>query len=158
MGVVIRELVREDRLAVHGMLDASGAFTEEEIRVALEVFDEGIPGGLDGPYVHFGAEVEGAVCGYVVVGRTPMTETTWHLYWICTHPRVHKTGVGRALQHYAEEFVRERGGRSIVLETSGQPSYARVHEFYRKAGYSEVGRIRDYYKPGDDCILYCKVL
>jgi len=158
VGVAIRELVREDRPAVHGLLDASGAFTAEEMQVALEVFDEGVDGGTDGPYAHFGAEVEGIVCGYVAFGRTPMTEATWHLYWICTHPRVWRSGVGRALQQYAEEFVRKHGGRSLVLETSGQPGYARVHKFYRQAGYEEVGRIRDYYKRGDDCVLYCKVL
>lgn len=156
--MIIRQLARQDREAVLGMLQASGAFTAEEVRVALEVFDEGISGELDGPYVHFGAEVAGEVCGYVCVGRTPMTDATWHLYWICTHPRAQKSGVGRALQIFAEDFVRECGGKRVVLETSGQPGYARVHEFYRKAGYREAGRIRDYYKPGDDCIFYYKEL
>jgi len=158
MGVTIRKLVRQDRAAVHEMLSACGAFTAEEIGVALEVFDEGIPGGSEGPYIHFAAEIGGEVCGYVCVGQTPMTDATWHLYWICAHPRAQKAGVGRALQMHAEWFVRGRGGARIVLETSGQPSYARVHEFYRKAGYCEVGRIRDFYKAGDDCIIYCKEL
>src|SRR5437868_1168304 len=123
MGLMIRLLIPPDRVAVEDMLQTCGNFTAEEICVALEVFDEGVPSGADGPYIHFGVEIEGTVRGYVSIGKTPMTTSTWHLYWLCVHPRVQKSGVGRALQLHAEEYIRTRGGTRLVLETSGQPSY-----------------------------------
>ncbi len=156
--MIIRELQTEDREAVHAALRACGAFTEEEIQVALEVLDAGLAGGSTGEYTLFVAQMEGTARGYVCVGKTPLTSTTWHLYWICVHPETQGVGVGQALQAHAEAFIRSRGGERLVLETSGRADYARARRFYQNAGYVEVGHIPDFYRPGDDCILYCKVL
>jgi ribosomal protein S18 acetylase RimI-like enzyme len=102
--------------------------------------------------------IEGQVRGYVCLGRTPLTVSTWHLYWICVHPAAQGRGVGRALQSHAEGFVRAEGGERLVLETSGRTDYGRARGFYRRAGYQEVGRIKDFYRRGDDCVLFCKPL
>ncbi len=141
------------------MLEACGAFTEEEVRVALEVLDDGLRGGLEGDYPLFAAERNGnVVVGYVCVGKTPLTRGTWHEYWICVHPSAQHQGVGRKLQAHAEKFVRSRGGERLVLETSGRRAYARTRRFYRQSGYRAVGRIADFYGPGDGCVVFCKVL
>ena len=158
LGLTIREMALRDREAVRGLLLASPAFSEEEVRVALEVLDAGLAGGLEGDYPLFAAEIDGSVCGYVCIGRTPMTRSTWHLYWICVHPRAQRRGIGLALEARIEQVIRARGGERIVLETSGRPDYAASRRFYEKAGYSVKGRILDYYKPGDDCVFYSKLL
>jgi ribosomal protein S18 acetylase RimI-like enzyme len=158
MGMRVREFWAEDRCAVQEALGACAVFTEEEVRVALEVLDEGLAGGLAGDYPLFVVEIDGQVRGYVCVGKTPLTAGTWHLYWICVHPEAQGIGAGLALQLHAEEFVRGHGGERIVLETSGQKSYERTRLFYKRAGYCEVGRIRDFYKPGDDCVIFSKEL
>jgi ribosomal protein S18 acetylase RimI-like enzyme len=156
--MLIRELHSQDRDAVHEVLIACDAFTGEEVQVALEVLEAGLVGGLSGEYPHFVAEVEQRVCAYVCVGKTPLTVSTWHLYWICVHPAVQGRGVGQELLSHVEKFVRTCNGERLVVETSGQPSYARTRRFYQKAGYREVGCIPDFYKSGDDCVLYCKTL
>lgn len=156
--MIIRELQSRDRDAVHDALIACGAFTDEEIQVALEVLEAGLAGGLSGDYPLFAAEVEQHVRGYVCIGKTSLTASTWHLYWICIHPTVQGRGVGQELLSYVERFVRTCSGERLVVETSGQPSYARTRQFYHDAGYLEVGRIPDFYKLGDDCVLYCKTL
>jgi ribosomal protein S18 acetylase RimI-like enzyme len=156
VGVTVRELRSGDRPAVSEALVACRAFTDEEVRVALEVLDAGLGGGLDGDYPMFTAEVDGRFAGYVCVGPTPLTHSTWHLYWICVHPRAQGRGVGRALQAHAEAFVRSRGGERIVLETSASAAYARARAFYAEAGYATIGRIPDFYRPGDDCLVYCR--
>ncbi|HMF56035.1 MAG TPA: GNAT family N-acetyltransferase [Pyrinomonadaceae bacterium] len=158
MGMIVRELRIEDRSAVDEMLRDCGAFTEEEVSVALEVVDEGLAGGLDGYYPLFAVEIDGQVRGYVCIGKTPLTKSTWHLYWICVHTQAQGRGCGRALQSRAESFVRERGGERIVLETGGQAAYRHARKFYERAGYKQVGTIRDFYKPGDDCVIFCKEL
>lgn len=155
--MVIRPLRSSDRADLHDALIRCGAFSEEEVVVAEEVLDGGLAGGLSGDYPHLVAEVDGVVQGYVSVGKTPMTVSTWHLYWICVHPRAQGLGVGRALQVAAEAFVVARGGERLVLETGGRPDYARTRRFYADAGYAEVGRVVDFYKPGDDCVYFCKV-
>ena len=153
VGVIVRGLQARDRADVRGILLAcGGVFTEEEVRVALEMAD------APDDYQLFAAEIEGQIRGFVCIGRTPLTATTWHLYWIAVHPGTQGTGVGRALQSHAEGFVRAHGGERIVLETSGRPDYGRARRFYGDAGYGEAGRIADYYKRGDDCVIFCKVV
>jgi ribosomal protein S18 acetylase RimI-like enzyme len=158
MGLNIRELLREDRDTIHEILISCGTFTPEEVQVALEVLDEGLDVGIERAYSLFAAETDGVVRGYICIGKTPMTKGTWSLYWICVDPRAQGNGIGLALQMYAEDFIRTRKGERLVLETSGQASYEPARRFYERNGYREAGRIRNFYKPNDDCIIYCKEL
>jgi ribosomal protein S18 acetylase RimI-like enzyme len=153
--MLIRALRAEDRAAVEEMLTACGAFSGEEIRVALELVDAGLE---NGDYALLALEIAETVRGFVCFGETPLTASTWDLYWLCIHPDAQRTGAGRALQAGAEECARERGGERIRVETSGRADYARARGFYEKAGYRVVGVIPDFYKPGDDCVIFCKAL
>ena len=166
MGVVVRQLVKSDRGAICRILQTSGTFTSGEIAVALELVDSAIARGLDGDYIAFTAirdmrpdsSSHDDVCGYVCIGPTPMTASTWHLYWLCVEVAMAGAGVSHALHVHAEAFARSRGCDRFVLETSSQPAYTRARVFYDHEGYREVGRIPDFYKADDDCILYCKEL
>jgi ribosomal protein S18 acetylase RimI-like enzyme len=158
MGVVVRDLVNDDREAICGLLQSGGAFTVEEIEIALELVDHAIAHGRSGDYIAFVTARNGEVCGYVCVGRTPMTRSTWHLYWLCVATTIRGAGIGRALAAHAEAFVSSSGGERLVLETSSQSSYAGTRHFYENCGYTQVGRIRDFYKADDDCLIYCKEL
>ena len=158
MGVIVRDFAAADREAAADALAASGAFREDEILVALQVLDEALSGGAGSGYAVFAAERDGRVRGYVCGGSTPLTASTWHVYWICVHPEAAGFGLGRALEERLEALARSRGGERLVVETSGRPDYARARRFYEKAGYEQVGRIPDFYGAGDDCVLYCKRL
>jgi ribosomal protein S18 acetylase RimI-like enzyme len=54
------------------------------------------------------------------------------------------------------EQVRAMGGRQVVAETSSRPSYDGTRIFYRRRGYREAARIPDYYRPGDDLVVFTK--
>ena len=152
--VIARSLTASDRHLVHDALRQCGAFNDEEIRVAIEMFDS----GLAGDYSLLGIEHDGVLRGYACFGKAALTERSWYLYWICVHPSVQGTGIGRALERIVEQTIRQMGGDRLVLETSGRGDYERSRRFYERAGFTEHGRIRDFYKPGDDCIIYCKRL
>jgi ribosomal protein S18 acetylase RimI-like enzyme len=152
--MIVRELRAADVPAVRAALVDCGAFNEEEIRVAMEMVES----GLQGDYLLPAIEVDGELRGYACVGRAPLTLTAWYIYWICVHPSAQGTGVGRRLQSHIELLVQKAGGTRLVLETSGRPDYERARRFYRLAGFTEAGRIPDFYKPGDDCVVYFKVL
>ena len=158
MGIVVRSLVSGDRDALWRILRTSGLFIPEEIDVALELVDHAIARGLEGDYIAFTGVRDDCVCGYVCIGRTPMTASSWHLYWLCVDTERQHGGIGRALAAHAEAFAGSKGAERLVLETSGQPSYESTRRFYEQRGYRQVGRIPDFYKANDDCILYCKEL
>ena len=100
----------------------------------------------------------GGVTGYYCIGPTPMTSGTYDLYWIAVDPAYHSRGIGKELLAHAENNVQSHGGRLIVAETSSKPSYDNTREFYIRNRYLEAARIKDYYRTGDDLVIYGKYL
>ncbi len=105
----------------------------------------------------FVSEADDRIAGFLLLGPTPATVGTFDMYWIAAHPEFQGRGIAQELDCFAENFVRERGGYLLIAETSSQPSYARTRAFYTKARlFDELARIADYYKPGDDLIIFGK--
>ena len=158
---IIRPLVAADRDGVCRILESAGNFTTDEVAVALELVDEWIELGEESGYLTYvldsPADGEG-VLGYVCFGPTPLTESTYDLYWIAVDKSMHRGGVGRRLLKFAEEEVARRGGKLLLVETSSQETYGGTIRFYERTGYELVGKIKDYYKPDDDKLIFAKVL
>ena len=57
---------------------------------------------------------------------------------------------------FAEQRVRALQGRGIVIETSSRSEYAAARRLYEKSGYKKVADIADFYKPGDNQVIYIK--
>jgi ribosomal protein S18 acetylase RimI-like enzyme len=136
-------------------------FTQEEAQVALELID-GSLAPSDDPFgyrclVALADEGEdAALWGYLCYGRTPMTERAYDLYWVAVEPSLQGVGVGRRLCGALEDTVREAGGGIIRVETSAQEAYGKTVRFYQRIAYVEGGRLPDFYKPGDDLIVFYK--
>ena len=153
----IRHLVAADRAAVAEIIDCVGNFNKAEIDCALELVDIYLSDPNQKDYRIVVAECKaGDVCGYACWGETPLTKGTYDLYWIATHPGTQGRGVGRALMLYVEKQVLKEHGRLLILETSSKESYGRTVEFYRRLGYEEASRIRDFYDVGDDKLIFIK--
>ena len=45
-----------------------------------------------------------------------------------------------------------------MIETSSKDKYAPTRHFYQRLGYVENARIRDFYRLGDDLLIYGKYL
>jgi ribosomal protein S18 acetylase RimI-like enzyme len=93
---------------------------------------------------------------YVALER--LTEGTWNLYLIAIHPDSQRQGRGAALIRHIEQVLIDRGERVLLVETSGLDDFEYVRSFYRKSGYHEEARIREFYKAGDDKIIFRKAL
>ncbi|HEY9853997.1 MAG TPA: GNAT family N-acetyltransferase [Leptolyngbyaceae cyanobacterium] len=87
-----------------------------------------------------------------------MTDRTWNLQLIAIHPDRQRQGRGTKLLRYVEQALRTRRGRVLLVETSGMPEFDRTRAFYRKCGFEEEARIRDFYAAGDDKVVFRKVL
>lgn len=154
----IRRVAPADRGVVIAILDSTGAFRPDEIRVAAEVLDEALAGGADGHYQAFVCEEGGRVVGWVCYGPTPCTADTYDIYWIAVDVAAGCRGHGTRLMKHAETSIGTRGGRLIVVETAGRPRYDGTRAFYERLGYRETARIPDFYAPGDAKIVYTKPL
>ena len=87
-----------------------------------------------------------------------MTEGTSNLYLIAIHPDFQGKGIGSLMLEYIEEKLREKGDRILLVETSGLDSFKQTRNFYRKCGYEEEARIREFYQAGEDKIIFRKSL
>ena len=68
----------------------------------------------------------------------------------------HRRWAGGALVADMERAIAAAGGRRVRVETSVEEAYGAARSFYQRQGYLEVGRIPDFYKPGDDLLTLCK--
>jgi ribosomal protein S18 acetylase RimI-like enzyme len=156
--VTTRLAVAADRPAIDRLLREAGNFSPEECAVGLEIVDvylgEGPTAGETGDYPTVVAERAGAVVGYATFGHTPMTEGTWHLYFIAADATIRRAGIGRALCQKIREIATLHGGKRLVLETSGRELYGGTRAFYDATGFIAEGRIADYYSPGDPVVYY----
>jgi len=159
MSHVVRPLEAGDRDAVLGIVTRAGNFTADEIDVAMELVDEYLDEGEESGYLTYvlaDDEATRPVRGYVCFGPAPMTEGTFDLYWIAVDPDGQGRGIGRRLLAAAEAEVRARGGRLLLIETASQAAYATTIRFYERAGYTLASRIADYYRIGDDKLVFEK--
>ncbi len=148
------------RVDVERVVRAAGVFSDDEVAVALELFDATFHSGEraddDADYRFLGAFADDALVGYACFGATPATDRTWDLYWIAVHPRAQGMGAGGALLASVERMLASRDARLLVVETSSRADYAAARRFYLHHGYTLAGQVRDFYAPGDDRMLFTK--
>jgi ribosomal protein S18 acetylase RimI-like enzyme len=164
----IGALQSRHRRQIEEIVRATGVFNEDEVTVALEVFDAALGSALwavgstaptaHGPqpkadYEFIGAFDGDALIGYACFGATPSTDRTYDLYWIAVHPNAQRNGAGSALMSEMERRLEERRARLVIIETSSRDDYAQTRGFYVKHGYEEAARLRDYYAPADDRLV-----
>jgi ribosomal protein S18 acetylase RimI-like enzyme len=87
-----------------------------------------------------------------------MTDHTWYLYWIAVTKRTQARGIGGTLLKFAEDDIRQRHGRILLIETSSLAHYELTRRFYLKQQYQEVAVLPDYYADGDNMVVYRKRL
>jgi ribosomal protein S18 acetylase RimI-like enzyme len=134
-------------------------FSKEEVECVDELFKEFLTQGSELSGYHFLVDKEDErVLGYACYGPRSLTSGTYDLYWIAVDPSIHRGGVGRRLLAASEEAVRTLGGRLIVLETSGLPEYEPTRKFYLATGYTLEATLKDFYKDGDDLVIFTKHL
>jgi ribosomal protein S18 acetylase RimI-like enzyme len=143
------------------MVISTEKFNDVEIATALELVDEALERGEESGYIfavlEYGKKHQ-VVQGYACYGPVPLTQGVYDLYWIVVDPASQKKGFGRHLIEYIERDVLSRGGRMILIETSSQESYGATIRFYERSSYKLVARIRNFYKIGDDKLVFQKEL
>ena len=179
-----RDIDASHRGRIAEILRATGVFRDPEVDVALELFDETfmnapLRAGADAPhvttragavsqhgtespfpldgYLFLGAFTpEEKLIGYACYGATPDTDRTWDLYWIAVDPSAQGTGSGTILLSEVERRLSGLNARMLVVETSSRSDYAPTRGSYLARGYGEAARVRDFYAPADDRIIFTK--
>ena len=158
MKATIRGLRPDDRPRLEAALRSDQTFQEEEVSIALELVDSALDLDERDYSVRVADLPDFPVAGYICFGRTPMTSATWDLYWVVTHADARGRGIAASLIQAMEAELLELGARSIRVETSQKESHGAARRLYDRLGYPEQARFPDFYRSGDDLIVYYKQL
>ena len=156
------------RVAESKDIDAIRAIAIETEMFAIDdagFVDEVVAGILSGalPDHHFVVHetADGAVVGAAYYAPEPFSDRMWNLYFIAVSPSRQGHGIGGWLIDHVEGELRRvgpEGAQVLIVETSSTDQYTRTREFYPKQGYVEEARIRRFYGPADDKVVYWKLL
>ncbi len=147
-----------DSPAVRAIVTSSGFFSPSEIEVAVELIDDRLTKGEKSDYRFLFADVDGTLVGYTCYGEIACTTGSYDLYWIAVHESARGMGLGKRLDDETARAIQTIGGRRIYAETSGREQYEPTRAFYLACGYFEEARFADFYAPGDDKVVFTKVV
>jgi len=167
------DVTHRDRIAA--ILRATAMFRDDEVDVALELFDSSFDGGAgvhaanadssmnhspaSSDYFFLGAfTLEDELAGFACYGPTPGTDRTFDLYWIAVDPAAQGAGSGTVLLSEVERRLKGLNARLVVVETSSRSDYVGTRGFYMHRGYVEAAVAREFYAPSDDRITFTKRL
>ena len=156
---MITKASQEDGAQIHSINANTSVFSQEEVQTVDELWDENQTQGEQRSGYYFIVEKEdGQVLGYSCYGPRALTDRTYDLYWIAVGPNARRGGVGRGLLAATEDLIRKLGGRLLIVETSGMPKYESTRAFYLATGYILEATLKDFYKDGDDLVIFTKRL
>ncbi|MEK7773859.1 MAG: GNAT family N-acetyltransferase [Deltaproteobacteria bacterium] len=157
MQIFVRKTAPSDREGILSIILKTGNLTGEEKDCAGELLDIYFSNPAQKDYLFLTA-VDGSSrpAGYICYGKTPLTGAAYDIYWIVVDGDCRNMGVGGRLLEKAEEQLEKEGAALVTAETSSLPAYEAARGFYERNGFREEARIRGFYKPGDDKIIFVK--
>lgn len=154
---MIRELEKNDRESLYQLISSINEFNSEEKDVAVELIDDAI-NNPESTYKVFVYAEDNIIQGYYCIGKRALTEGVHDLYWIAVKPDCQSKGIGKKLIEHAENYVENNNGSWLLIETSSKDSYEKTRGFYLRNFYSIIAEIKDFYRKGDDLIIFGKYL
>lgn len=141
------------------MVDAAvrtGVFRDKEISILEELIDDML-GDKETTYRSVSAYTEGILSAFAILGRTPLTDFSWDIYWLVVSPEFQGKGIGARILHESERIMTENSPEAVIrVETSTRSEYLPARRFYLNKGFREVGIIEDFYARQDGIVIYAK--
>lgn len=139
---------------------AAKMFSADEVGFFDEMFEGALDGSLE-QHHWLTVEIDGHIVAAAQYAPEPFADRMWNLYFIAVDPQHQGCGLGRAVMARVESDLKDlgqEGARSLVVETSSTDQYALTRKFYAGLGYDEEARIRQFYGPDDDKVVFWKSL
>ena len=153
-----REIVPEDVMHVKNILNSTNMFTDAEVSIGIELVLERLLKGVASGYHFLFLDHNDAPLGFSCFGPIACAEDAFDLYWIAVRAESRNKGWGSILLKKTEEILRAQQARRLYVETSSTTRYASTRAFYLRRGYQEAARLEDFYRPGDDKIVFTKLV
>lgn len=151
--LTIRPAERQDIPAIKSVAENAELFPPEMLEDMISAYLD-----QSSNDVWFVALAGDRLVGFGFCEPERMTSGTWNLLAIGVLDDWRGRGVGAAMMRQLEDRLRATGERILIVETLGTTAFERTRSFYRANGYVEEARIREFYEPGGDKVVYWKHL
>ncbi|MFZ3072959.1 MAG: GNAT family N-acetyltransferase [Thermodesulfobacteriota bacterium] len=158
MGLSVREVEKKDETAIISIIKRTENLTQAEILCAIELLRAYLS-GRDGCDYRFICASDGDLpLGYACYGPDGIALGVYDVYWIIVDSEQRGRGIGRLLMRHIETLLNKAGARKMVVETSSLPAYEAARGFYEGSGFTKEAALKDFFKLGDDKLIYVKNL
>ena len=154
---MIRPATVEDQPALLALASATEMFSEEELRQLAQMLSDYFDGSLGDGHAWLVDEDQGVQAAAYHAPEL-MAYGVSNLLFLGVLTEQRRRGRAAALLAYVEDLARRRGDRLLIVETSGLDQFAPARQLYRKHGFDEEARIREFYNAGEDKVVFRKVL
>ncbi|WP_406700247.1 GNAT family N-acetyltransferase [Singulisphaera sp. Ch08] len=115
---LIRDTEPEDTSALIDLARMTNVFKPHEIIALSEVLNDYHAKERDNGHRCITYSQDDQPLGFAYYAPASMTDRGWYLYWIAVEKGRQVQGIGSALLAKAEEEIRQRRGRLLLIETS----------------------------------------
>jgi len=150
----IRFMEKEDLQKVGVIIDSTELFPSE----LLEGMTENYFKQADSAEIWMIASLGDALAAVVYCAPERLTSGTFNLYLIAVGKEVQGLGIGKRMMGHLEQMLKDKGERVLLVETSGLEEFERTRRFYDQCGYRREAVIRDFYRSGEDKVVFWKSL
>ena len=154
MNPVIRKIKKDDLQYLKDVLNSIELFPSEMLEDMISDFFN----NPETEEIWFTATENGMPISIGYCAPEKLTEGTFNLYAIGVKGDIQGKGIGKTMMKYLEELLKQKGHRILIVETSGTDDFEITRKFYEKLDYSKEAVIRDFWKEGDDKVIYWKKL
>jgi len=151
---IIRTVLKQDLIHLKEVLDSSQLFPAEFLEEMIaDYFNNPNTKDIWFTYVEGSKPISIGFCA-----PEKFTEGTYNLYAIAVSKKSQGKGIGQKMMTYIENELRKKGNRILIVETSGDPEMKLTRAFYLKCNYTHEATIRDFWKAGEDKVIFWKQL
>ncbi len=148
----IRAVTKSDIEGLKKVVDSSELFPSEYLDEMISDYLNN-PNSQDIWFTYIDNNTQVAI-GYCVPEK--FTEGTFNLLAIGVSEDSQRKGIASEMMKYIEQLLKNKEGRILIVETSSDDAQIGARNFYPKIGYTQVGVLKDFWKDGEDKIVFWK--
>jgi N-acetylglutamate synthase-like GNAT family acetyltransferase len=149
----ITTTTNDDVPALQGVLDQTELFPSEMLP---DMLAPALAGETEAFWLT--CHLDGEAVGLCYTVPEELADGTWNMLALAIRPDLQGKRLGTELVFAAEQHLRTKGQRILIVDTSGTDDFALTRKFYAQNGYDEEARIRDFWAEGDDKVIFRKAL
>ena len=154
MSEKIRAVSQADINQIKKVVDSSELFPSEYLdEMISDYFNKADTEDIWFTYIENNTAI---AIGYCVPEK--LTEGTYNLLAVGVLKESQGKGIASEMMKHIEHLHKEKGGRILIVETSSDDAQIAARNFYKKIDCIQEAVIKDFWKDGEDKIVFWKKL